>query len=72
MADALHAGVAIDVIERDARDALEQAGFQVDYIVLRRAEDLGVPEPGQRRGLVALTAAKLGRARLIDNFLIDL
>ena len=72
MGDALRAGVAIEVIERDARATLEQAGFQVDYIVLRRAEDLGVPEPGQRHGLVALAAAKLGRARLIDNFLIDL
>jgi len=72
MGDALRAGIAIEVIERDARAALEHAAFQVDYIVLRRAEDLGVPEPGQRRGLVALAAAKLGRARLIDNFLIDL
>jgi len=72
MGDALRAGVAIEVIERDARATLEQAGFQVDYIVLRRGEDLGVPEPGQRHGLVALAAAKLGRARLIDNFLIDL
>jgi len=72
MGDALRAGGRIDAIERDARAVLEQAGFQVDYVVMRRADDLGVAEPGQRRGLVALTAAKLGRARLIDNFLIDL
>ena len=72
MADALRAGAGFDVIENDARARLEREGFQVDYIVVRRAEDLGRPDPAQRLGLVALAAAKLGRARLIDNFLIDL
>jgi pantoate--beta-alanine ligase len=44
----------------------------VDYVVLRRVEDLGEPAPEQRAGLIALVAAKLGRARLIDNRFVDL
>jgi len=72
MASALQNGAGIDQIENDARGALERDGFLVDYIVLRRADDLGTPAPGQRTGLIALAAAKLGRARLIDNFLTDL
>ena len=72
MASALHGGMRIAEIENDARATLERDGFLVDYIVLRKADDLGMPEPGRRTGLIALAAAKLGRARLIDNFLTDL
>jgi len=72
MGEAARAGVDFGTIHAEARNALENEGFAVDYIVLRRAADLGEPEPGQRSGLVALAAAKLGRARLIDNFLVDL
>jgi pantoate--beta-alanine ligase len=66
------AGAAFEAIEADARKALEDEGFAVDYVALRRAADLGVPGPDQRSGLVALAAARLGRARLIDNLLVDL
>jgi pantoate--beta-alanine ligase len=59
-------------IENEARKALEAEGLSVDYAVLRRAEDLGEPAPEQRSGLIALAAAKLGRARLIDNRFVDL
>jgi pantoate--beta-alanine ligase len=70
MRDALRAGHAHAVIEADARKALEQAGLLPDYAVLRRAADL--TEAGnERTGLVALIAAKLGRARLIDNLITD-
>lgn len=71
MRDALHAGQAHAQIEASARQALEQAGLVVDYATLRRAADLSVPEPTQRNGLIALVAAKLGRARLIDNLITD-
>ena len=54
------------------RAQLEGEGLAVDYAVLRRSEDLAEPEPGQRHGLTALIAAKLGRARLIDNLSTDL
>ena len=58
--------------DADARKALEAEGLSVDYAVLRRAEDLGEPGPEQRSGLIGLIAARLGRARLIDNLSVDL
>jgi pantoate--beta-alanine ligase len=62
----LLAGAPRAQVERDARERLEAAGFQVDYAVLRR-EDLS--EPADREGgrKVGLIAARLGRTRLIDN-----
>lgn len=70
MRAALHAGHPHAAIEADARKALEQAELLPDYTVLRRAADL--IEPGNERvGLVALIAARLGRARLIDNLITD-
>ena len=53
-------------IERAGAETLERAGFSPDYFAVRRAEDLGNPEAGTRH-FVVLTAARLGRARLIDN-----
>lgn len=53
-------------IERFGFQALEAAGLRPDYFSVRRADDLGVPGP-QARALVVLAAARLGRARLIDN-----
>ena len=53
-------------IERTGLEALERAGFRPDYFSIRRADDLSVPS-GDTRHLVVLTAARLGRARLIDN-----
>ena len=71
MAEAVHANVGLMTIETEARKALEAEGLSVDYVVLRRAQDLGEPGP-ERGGLIALIAARLGRARLIDNLLVDL
>ena len=53
-------------IERAGIAALEQAGFRPDYFAVRRADDLSAPNADSRR-LVVLVAARLGRARLIDN-----
>jgi pantoate--beta-alanine ligase len=53
-------------IEDAGVEALKAAGMKPDYFSVRRAEDLGAPNPDTRH-LVALTAARLGRARLIDN-----
>jgi pantoate--beta-alanine ligase len=72
MADGVHANIGLMTIETEARKALEAEGLSVDYAVLRRAEDLGEPAPEQRTGLIALAAAKLGRARLIDNRFVDM
>jgi len=55
-----------DSIERSGIEALDRSGFRPDYFVVRRADDLGSPDASTRQ-LVVLTAARLGRARLIDN-----
>jgi pantoate--beta-alanine ligase len=53
-------------IARSGSEALQQAGFRPDYFEIREAATL--EEAGaQSRDLVVLTAARLGRARLIDN-----
>ncbi len=53
-------------IERSGVQALEEAGLRPDYFSVRRADDLSAPRP-ETRALVVLAAARLGRARLIDN-----
>ena len=53
-------------IEREGREALERAGMRPDYFSIRNAADLAVPAPGAP-DLIVLTAARLGRSRLIDN-----
>jgi len=49
-----------------AMDELARAGWQPDYIELRRQRDLAPPQ-GADRELVVLGAARLGATRLIDN-----
>jgi pantoate--beta-alanine ligase len=53
-------------IEREGYHALESAGFRPDYFAVRQADTLLTPAAGSRE-LVVLTAARLGKARLIDN-----
>ncbi len=71
MREQVHAGLVHVQIEADARRTLEHAGLLPDYVVLRRAADLTKPDPAEYGGLIALIAAKLGHARLIDNRLLD-
>ncbi|HEY8506975.1 MAG TPA: pantoate--beta-alanine ligase [Steroidobacteraceae bacterium] len=66
-AERLHLGESnFAAIEQAGRQALESAGFRVDYFSVRNAHDLSVPA-AESRELVVLTAARLGKARLIDN-----
>ena len=58
-------------IEREGLRALEREGFRPDYFAVKRAEDLGPPAADSAH-LVVLTAAHLGRARLIDNVQVRL
>lgn len=53
-------------MEHSGVQTLEAAGFRPDYFAIRQAEDLGTPQIKSRH-LVVLTAAHLGKARLIDN-----
>ena len=53
-------------IESVGVDALAKAGMKPDYFSIRRAQDLAAPAPDTKH-LVVLTAARLGKARLIDN-----
>jgi pantoate--beta-alanine ligase len=54
------------ILEQQARAELSAEGLGPDYVSVRRAEDLALPEPGDRQ-LRILAAAYLGQARLIDN-----
>jgi pantoate--beta-alanine ligase len=45
---------------------LTQAGWQPDYVEVRRKADLAVPQPGDS-DLIVLAAARLGPTRLLDN-----
>ena len=71
MRDEYHAGKPRKNVENDARHALEEAGSQPDYAVLRRASDLAEPHEADRVPMIALIATHLGRARLIDNLLLE-
>lgn len=53
-------------VEREGLHTLQAEGFRPDYFVVKRAADLGPPAP-DARDLVVLSAAHLGKARLIDN-----
>jgi pantoate--beta-alanine ligase len=53
-------------IERVGQKALIDAGFRPDYFSVRNAETLLAPDAATRE-VVVLTAARIGRARLIDN-----
>ncbi len=55
-----------DKLEVDGAKELEAQGFKVDYLAIRRAEDLTEPNRDSDE-LVILAAAHLGAARLIDN-----
>jgi pantoate--beta-alanine ligase len=71
MRDSFAEGHALQAVEGAAVRRLERAGFQPDYAVVRRAEDLAVPAGDERSGLIALVAARLGSTRLIDNLTFE-
>jgi len=71
MRDSFAEGHALQAVEGAAVRRLERAGFQPDYAVVRRAEDLAVPAGDERSGLMALVAARLGSTRLIDNLAFE-
>ena len=71
IADALRSGAAADSALAAGTAELADAGWQVDYLAVRRQADLGAPQPADR-ALVVLGAARLGETRLIDNLELQL
>jgi pantoate--beta-alanine ligase len=55
----------------EAEKRLTDAGFDVDYIAIRRAENLENPDRDCDE-LIILAAARLGSARLIDNIVFTI
>lgn len=60
-----------DEIESLATEALVKAGFQPDYVSIRNAKNLE-PASYATDFIVILVAAWLGKARLIDNLLLQM
>ncbi len=58
-------------LESDASARLAAAGFEVDYLAIRRAVNLEMPDRDSD-DLVVLAAARLGGARLIDNIVVTI
>jgi pantoate--beta-alanine ligase len=57
-------------IERAGSLELEAAGMQSEYFAIRAAQTLAVPQDAAEE-LVVLAAARLGKARLIDNLKVS-
>jgi pantoate--beta-alanine ligase len=58
-------------LEQEAAAKLTEGGFDVDYFAIRRAQNLELPDRDCDE-LVVLAAARLGKARLIDNIVITI
>jgi len=72
VARALEAGrTDYDTLAGEARKFLSEKGLEPDYVEIRRSENLATPTPSDR-ALVVLAAARLGKARLIDNLRVSL
>jgi pantoate--beta-alanine ligase len=56
---------------RAARAELESAGIEPEYLEARDADDLTPAESFDGRPVLVAVAARVGRARLIDNVVID-
>lgn len=66
-AERMNAGEGVAELEKSGFEALEAAGFEPDYFAIRRADDLAENDDSGAGERVILVAARLGRARLIDN-----
>lgn len=67
-ADVQAGAKSLTQIEAEATARLTHTGFVVDYVAIRDAASLAVPQPGAKpETLRILMAAKLGKTRLIDN-----
>ncbi len=58
-------------LEKAAIGQLEKAGFSIDYLAVRRAQNLAPPDRDCDE-LVVIAAVHLGDARLIDNIVVTI
>ena len=58
-------------LEKSAIKRLEKAGFDIEYVAVRRAQNLAIPDRDCDE-LVVLAAVHLGNARLIDNVVVTI
>ncbi len=58
-------------LQQEALTQLQELGFESEYVDIRRADDLAQGVPGDKN-LRILAAARLGKARLIDNIACNL
>ncbi|NND46692.1 MAG: pantoate--beta-alanine ligase [Woeseiaceae bacterium] len=58
-------------LEASGTAKLAAAGFDVEYLAIRRAENLAIPNRDCDE-LVVLAAVRLGKARLIDNVVVTI
>ena len=69
--DALETGAHdYEGLEKRAVNQLEAKGFEPEYVSIRRAENLEKPDR-ETDELVVMAAARLGKARLIDNVIVQ-
>ena len=71
VAKAVQDNTQIKTTLRRQKQRLISAGFVLDYLEIRDAEDLSMTYVESDTAIV-LVAAKLGNARLIDNVIVDL
>ena len=69
--DALRSDSQVSTTLKQEKERLTAAGFVLDYLEIRDAQDL-TKSYVEADSAVILVAAKLGRARLIDNLVIEL
>jgi len=62
----------LDGLIQAAQTQLQQAGFEPEYLDVRRDADLALAKPDQDKALRILAAARLGNVRLIDNIACNL
>jgi pantoate--beta-alanine ligase len=69
-AQAADAGATPDSALEAARDVLRESGIEPEYLEARYADDLVTANSFNGRAVLIALAARLGRARLIDNVVI--
>jgi pantoate--beta-alanine ligase len=67
---ASQAGVELSALEALAESRLDKHQLGVEYVAIRRANDLAVPANGDQ-DLRLLAAVRCGKTRLIDNLKIN-